>query len=551
MKNTRDELQTDSNSNPNTFELLKASQLLEQIQELSKMGHWELDLVNEKVYWSKETRAIHEVPEDYIPNLKEGINFYDELSRPVISSIVSNAIENRDKWDVKLGINTAKGNHKWVRATGKVYEENGKVTKLFGIFQDITKEKIKLDELLQRENTIAELNSDLEEQISKRNEELKESKHKFQKLYDFAPEMMLSVDAKTGNIVECNLTTCHKLGYSKEELLGRRITEIYHKDSRTKVEMLFGKFKRLGKLSSERLAISTKDGKIINVALSTIAARDKEGNIIKSNSILKDITSLVKVEKKLKAINSDLEKIVRSRTEALVEASKELEEFTYIATHDLKSPLASIKGHLEILRNEIGSSNEMVNRSIHWIADSVENAERKIQGIINVARIKSANFEERKLINLVQLVEQVKQNLPSGERKVISSFQIQVKKEIELKSNRLYLETVLNNLIGNAVKYRKIGEKVAIVVAIEENEEDVSISISDNGLGIDIAKDRSKLFKMFHRIHDHIEGNGIGLYLASKMIENLGGEIDVNSTLGEGTTFIISLPNVKKGNGKI
>ena len=549
MKKTRNELQVKNDAT--AFELLKASQLLEQIQELSKIGHWELDIINEKIYWSKETRAIHEVPDDYAPNLNEAINFYDELSLPIITSIVKNAIDKRDKWDVKLGINTAKGNHKWVRATGKVYEENGEVTKLFGIFQDITEEKRKLDELLQRENTIAELNSDLEEQISKRNEELKESKHKFQKLYDFAPEMMLSVDAKTGKIVECNLTTCNKLGYSKQELIGKSVAEIYHEDTRKKVEMLFGKFKRVGKLSSERLVAVSKEGELINVALSAIAVRDEGGNIVKSNSILKDITSLVKVEKKLKAINSDLEKIVQSRTEALVETSKELEEFTYIATHDLKSPLANIKGHLEILLNELGNTNKMIDRSIHWIADSVENAERKIQGIINVARIKSANIEELMPVRLIELAKQVKENLPSGEREAINSFQIQAKKEIELKSNRLYLETILNNLIGNAVKYRKIGEKVAIVVAIEEKGDDVSISITDNGLGIDMERDRPKLFKMFHRLHDHIEGNGIGLYLVLKMIENLGGKIDVSSTLEKGTTFVISLQNVKKENGKI
>lgn len=523
------------------FELLKTNQLLEQIQELSKMGHWELDIVQGKVYWSEETRVIHEVSEDYEPNLAEGINFYDELSRPIITEIISKAIEKREKWDVKLGIITAKKNHKWVRSTGKVYEEDGQVTRLFGVFQDITEEKMSLDELLQRENSIAEMNSNLEEQIKARNKELKDSKNKYQKLYDYAPEMMISVDAETGLVIECNLTTCNTLGYTKEELFGANILKIYHEDSIEKARKAFEKFRKTGNLLIERLVVKTKDNTAIDVVLRTIAVTDDEGNIIRSNSILQDITKLVKIENKLKAINQDLEKRVEERTAELLNANLELEEFTYIATHDLKSPLASIKGHLEIIQNEIGNSNVMADRSIHWIADSIENAGKKIQNIIDVARIKSIKSEERSNIDLIELVRNVEQNLTTEQKSQVQGFNITSDESVAIVSNKIYLETTLVNLIGNAIKYRKHNQKVIINVDITKKQGGVEIRITDNGLGIDMVKDNSKLFKMFHRLHDHVEGSGIGLYLSSKMIQNLGGKIEVESELGVGTTFVISL----------
>ncbi len=523
------------------FELLKAKQLLEQIQELSKVGHWEVDLIAQKVFWSEETRAIHEVAIDYVPNLSEGINFYDELSRPIITKIISDAIEKREKWDVKLGIITAKGNHKWVRATGKVHEEQGEVAKLFGVFQDITEEKIALDELLQRENSIAEMNSNLEHQIKARNEELQKSKNKFQKLYDYAPEMMISVDVETRKIVECNLTTIDKLGYSKNQLIGSEVTRIYHKDSLVKVKESFEKFKEIGTLLSERLVVITKNNQKIDVVLSAIAVKNKEGKIIRSNSILKDITELVHIENKLKASNQDLEKRVGDRTAELSKANDELEEFTYIATHDLKSPLANIKGHLEIIQNEIGNTNLMADRSIHWISNSVDNAETKIQNIIDIAKIKSTKSAEYSSIDLSKLVSKIYEKLSYEQTSKIEKFTIKSDEDFEIQSNELYLETTIDNLIGNAIKYRKHNQKVKIDIEIRKIEIGVELRITDNGLGIDMARDKIKLFKMFHRIHDHVEGNGIGLYLSSKMIENLGGKMEVQSKLGIGTTFTIIL----------
>jgi|GEM_PF-5371488 len=523
------------------FELLKANQLLEQIQELSKIGHWELDLVAQKVYWSKETKAIHEVPDDYVPNLEESINFYDELSRPIVEKVISTAIEKREKWDVKLGIITAKGNHKWVRATVKVHVEEGEVTRLFGVIHDITEEKMALDELLQRENSIAELNSNLEEQIKARNEELKESRHKYQKLYDYAPEMMISVECDTRKIVGCNLTTCNTLGYLKAELIGSDLTQIYHKDVLPKVNNALEKLKRTGKLLSERLVVVTKNNETIDVVLSAIAVKNKEGKTIRSNSILKDVTKLVRIENKLKSINHDLEKRVDERTAELSKANEELEEFTYIATHDLKSPLASIKGHLEIIKNEMGNSNLIADRSIHWIAEAIENAESKIQNIIDIARIKSTKEEVYSTINLVDLVSKIRNNLTLEQSSQIENFTIHESNNMEVRSNKLYVETILNNLIGNAIKFRKPGQKVLIEVQIKKIEKGIELRIKDDGLGINMEKDKTKLFKMFHRIHDHVEGSGIGLYLSSKMIENLGGKIEVESELGKGTTFILTL----------
>ena len=365
------------------FQVNKGEELLSQAQDLANLGHWVADLVKGTVFWSQETRDIHEVAEDYIPTLERGINFYDEESKPIIKEAIQQAIAEKKRWDVKLGILTATKRHRWVRATGKPYEEDGKVTKLFGVFQDITRDKIAFDEVLERQETIKKLNADL-------------------------------------------------------------------------------------------------------------------------NSV-----------------------------------NAELEEFTYIATHDLKSPLAAIKGHAEIIENEVGNSSLMVGKSLLWIRDSIENAESKIESIINIARLKIEHEKNFTIVDIFKLVRKLKNNISPNYDKSIERFTIRAESELKVETNKLYLETVLSNLIENAVKYRKHNQKVSIDISISKNKSKTEILVTDNGLGIDMEKSKVKLFKMFHRLHDHVEGSGIGLYLSSKMVENIGGKISVESELGVGTTFKI------------
>jgi two-component system sensor histidine kinase VicK len=365
------------------FELNKGEDLLLQAQDLANLGHWVVDLVKGTVFWSQETKEIHEVAEDYVPTLEGAINFYDEESKPIIKEAIQQAIAEKKRWDVKLGILTATKKHRWVRATGKPYEEDGKVTKLFGVFQDITRDKIAFDEVLERQETIKKLNADL-------------------------------------------------------------------------------------------------------------------------NSV-----------------------------------NAELEEFTYIATHDLKSPLAAIKGHVEIIENEVGNSNLTVGKSLLWIRDSIENAESKIESIISIARLKMEHGKNFTTVDIFKLLKSLKNNILPNYDKYIERFTIRMDSELKVETNKLYLETVLLNLIENAVKYRKHNQNVSIDISISKNKSKTEILVTDNGLGMDMEKSKVKLFKMFHRLHDHVEGSGIGLYLSSKMIENIGGKISVESTIGVGTTFKI------------
>jgi PAS domain S-box-containing protein len=120
----------------------REKELLLKAEEVSKVGGWEVNLTKSEVYWSKATKSIHEVPNDYIPNLEQGINFYKEGEhRETITRLVTRAITEGEPWDTELIIITAKGNEVWVRAKGEAEMVNGKCARLFGTFQNIDEKK--------------------------------------------------------------------------------------------------------------------------------------------------------------------------------------------------------------------------------------------------------------------------------------------------------------------------------------------------------------------------------------------------------------------------
>ncbi|MFB9051603.1 response regulator [Formosa undariae] len=123
------------------MERLRLQNMLEQSNEIALIGSWEIDLIKEKIYWSPVTRKIHEVSEDYEPNMNEAINFYLEGDRPVILDKIKDALEKGESFDLECQIITAQNTKKWVRSIGRAEQVNNKNRRLYGIFQDITKLK--------------------------------------------------------------------------------------------------------------------------------------------------------------------------------------------------------------------------------------------------------------------------------------------------------------------------------------------------------------------------------------------------------------------------
>lgn len=521
-------------------EIKQQRDLLQQASKLAEVGYWELNLNSQTVYWSDITRKIHEVEGDFQPNLAEGINFYDDESKPVITETVNHSAATGEGWDVRLKIVTAKGNRKWVRSIAKCYQEQGKTVKIAGVFQDITDEKRKEDELIESRNKALSSNEQLSETIELKNEELSITKERYSTLYNNAPDLMASVDIKTRTILDCNEQTARSLGYSKEELLGKPLFSIYHQSSHERAKKAFELFLEKEAVHDVRLILKKKDGSLLNVMLNAAAIKNEAGEIIQTNSVWRDISQLVIAEEKLKTLNASLEQKVKERTQELELANEDIEDFTYMATHDLKAPIANIKGHFGIVKGELGEiNNEIVNTCIKWIDNSLELAENKIHSIVKVAQLQ---FQDTKKVERIDVESQINVVLSNMERIIFDT-----KSEIKLITNKNFsvdlikenFDSILSNLIHNAIKYKQPELSPRIIINIDDSGKEFFISVTDNGIGFDPIAQKDKIFGMFKRIHDHVEGDGMGLHLVKKIIDKSGGRISVESKINKGSTFTV------------
>lgn len=234
------------------------------------------------------------------------------------------------------------------------------------------------------------------------------------------------------------------------------------------------------------------------------------------------------------------------RTGQLERANEELERFTYIVTHDLKLPLTNIKGHLEIIKLEAPEELEMLKQSVAWIDDSLKQAEARIGAVLEVAKRTHtlADVAEHEPVKLRPIITGIVDAMDARVKEAAAVIDIAVPDALEVQASATTLASIFENLIGNALKYRR--SEVAPHISVEAAVQGAAlrITVSDNGLGIDMARHGAKLFQMFARLHPEVdvEGSGAGLYLTKKGVENLDGKLSVESEPGKGSVFTVELP---------
>jgi two-component system, sensor histidine kinase and response regulator len=261
---------------------------------------------------------------------------------------------------------------------------------------------------------------------------------------------------------------------------------------------------------------------------------------------------LLAQEQKLIAINNELEERVRQRTDELVRKNLELEaknlelkktnndldNFVYTASHDLKGPIANLEGLISILKGKIkpdAASEEA--KLFDLIRISIAKFNNTIKDLTEITKVQKDLEAELETVSFQEVADDIKSDI----RKLISDARASFQEEYkvpELIYARKNLRSILYNLITNGIKYRSPERQPSISLRTYQEDDFIVLCVQDNGLGLS-PNQQSKLFNMFKRLHTHVEGSGIGLYIIKRIIENGGGKIDVESELGKGTTFKI------------
>ena len=216
----------------------------------------------------------------------------------------------------------------------------------------------------------------------------------------------------------------------------------------------------------------------------------------------------------------------------------DLDTFVYTASHDLKAPISNIEGLVYTLKDIVNSGN-LNPKEIMELLEFIEKSILKFKGTINdladVTKLQRDIDAIPELINIGAEIAEVLATISSDI--TASSATIHVDSHCgSIKFPKVNFKSIFYNLLSNAIKYRSLERALVIDVSCKKTQEYIMIEVKDNGLGVS-ERNRQKMFGMFKRFHDHVEGTGIGLYIVKRIVDNAGGKIEVESEVNKGTTF--------------
>ncbi|TDN36201.1 PAS domain S-box protein [Hymenobacter sp. UV11] len=249
---------------------------------------------------------------------------------------------------------------------------------------------------------------------------------------------------------------------------------------------------------------------------------------------------LAAINEEMQATNEELGDTNRQLTRTNVD----LDNFIYTASHDLKQPIANIEGLLQALTHELPAEARqaaLVQPILERMHAAVERFQKTIGDLTEVSKLQQAHDQPAQEVRLRQVIEEVALDLDPV-LAALGWLEVAVPLGQVVTFSEKNLRSVVYNLLSNALKYCAPGRPLRVQVSSQLRGNSVELRVQDNGLGLDAAQ-QARLFGLFQRLHTHVEGTGIGLYMVKKIVENAGGTIAVQSELGVGSSFIVLLPN--------
>ncbi|MEJ8757514.1 CHASE domain-containing protein [Pontibacter sp. H259] len=245
-----------------------------------------------------------------------------------------------------------------------------------------------------------------------------------------------------------------------------------------------------------------------------------------------EVTELVNARTKLLSANNELS----DKNIELQRINNDLDNFVYTASHDLKSPIANIEGLVTLLRDILqGKLNPEDEQVLDMVGVSINKLKETIADLAEITKVQKGLQSKVEPLRFEHILQDVLMDITS----LVTNAGASIKTNFEVDTilyARKNLRSIMYNLVSNGIKYRSPDRTPEVSISTYKENEYVVLEVSDNGLGIK-KEHQHKLFSMFKRLHTHVEGTGIGLYIVKRIIENNGGNIKVDSEHGKGTTF--------------
>ena len=485
------------------------------------MGVWHLDLIQDKRHFDDQVCHLLGIdPAKFCGTAEEFFGVVHPDDREMINAALVRTIEQDVPYETEYRVVWPDGSVHYISTRGMlVDDDNGRPVRVNGLTWDITGRK-----------------------------ETEENSARLAAIVESTDDAIIGKTAD-GEIISWNRAAERIYGYTAEEIVGRSISVLAPNDYPDEVPAIL---RRIGCGEDVKRCDTIrrrKDGRDIDVSLTISAIKDASGKISGASTIVRDITERKRMEDELRKSRNELELRVRERTAELRTTiarldllNQELQEFAFIASHDLQEPLRKIQtfGNL-LIKNHTGVFDPQGQDYLKRMVKAAIRMSELLRALLDYSRTGSTklNYEsvcltevaQDAISNLELLIAKLDGTVGIGELPIVDA-------------DPTLLRQLFQNIIGNSIKYRKESEPP--VVRIYGNIEDATcrITIEDNGIGFD-QNYCQKIFKPFERLHGKnspYSGTGMGLAICRKIVDRHGGQITATGIPGQGATFIVTLP---------
>ena len=359
-----------------------------------------------------------------------------------------------------------------------------------------------------------------------------------------------------GTVVKVNQTLLTWLGYAREELVAhRRLSQLLTRGGALHFELQGLPLLLLqGSVRELSYQLRRKDGTTQPVLLAATLTRAADQSPLVVRFMLVDSTDRRQYELELLRAKqlADEQRVqlaqanaaLRENNALLTRSNADLESFIYTASHDLKAPITNIEGLLTLLRTELPAAVQQapaIAPILTLMKTSVDRFTATIHQLTDLVRLQQAQLPPAQQVDLAALFADLCLDLAPQATAATAHLTLVANACPHLYLAPQHLRSILYNLLSNGIKYRHPDRAPVVQVRSIRVGAQAILTVRDNGLGLS-DRQQGQLFGLFQRLHDHVEGVGIGLYTVKRLVENAGGTISVQSQLNVGSTFTVALP---------
>lgn len=493
-------------------EIRRSEEQLKYAIAATKEGVWDWDIKNKKFI---NNPAWYEIlkyePSEITNRIADITTLIHEDDKPLVFQQVAATRKGKTAFfECEYRAKTKRGEWIWVRDRGSVVEKdaNGEATRIVGTLENITERKLISLEFQAQQKFI-------------------------KKVINAVPNLIFVKDAM-GRFVLVNKAFANYYHTDVRNLIGKKDTDLFIRDEYLTYYD-----------NSDKQVLETGEP----VYLPETQTIDEKTGEVLFHQTVKVLLTVGKDEKQILGVATDITERKKAEAEnvklleSLMQNVQDLEQFTYMVSHNLRSHVARILGLTGLLDKE-NKDNPFNDYIFSTVVDEATRLDAIIGDLNIILAVRNSNDEKREDINIKEMCDSVLLSVKTDLEKCGGTIEFFIPEDYHIYTIKTYSYSIILNLLSNAIKYRSPDRVLNIKIKAQKTDDKkhLCLSVEDNGLGINLSQNKDKVFGLYRRFHSHVEGKGIGLHITKTQIERMGGKIEIESELNIGTIFRVYFP---------